>query len=137
MTKILANINSKSGHQLFLHARLSGEKTEFVTRDDFLLQIGQLVFDKDYEAKKHKHVLNVRRIPYTAEVLMVQSGRLQYFIWDYDHVEKLLIKGIATKGDVLILCKVAHSFRSLKKTIIIEIKQGPYLGKRDKIYGKK
>jgi len=137
MTKILANINSKFGHQLFLHVRLSGVKTAFVTRDDFLLQIGQLVFDKDYEAKKHKHVLNVRQIPYTAEVLIVQSGRLQYHIWDYDCVEKLLSKGIARKGDILILGKVAHSFKSLGKTRVIEIKQGPYLGKRDKIYGDK
>lgn len=134
MVKIITEINSKLKHQLFLHARLNGKKTEFVTRDDFLLQIGQLIFKKDYEARKHKHVLNVRKIPYTAEVLIVQSGRLQYYIWDYEHAEKLLKSGVAVAGDILILGKVAHSFKSLSKTKIIEIKQGPYFGKRDKIY---
>lgn len=137
MTKIITNIKSKSGNQLFIHVRLSGKKTEFVTKDDFLLQIGRLVFEKNYVAKKHKHVLNVRRIPYTAEVLIVQSGRLQYFIWDYDNIELLLKRGIAIADDILILGKVAHSFRSLTNTKIIEVKQGPYLGKLDKIYGDK
>src|SRR3989344_7397442 len=135
MTKIIADLTNRNGKQLFLHVRLSGRKTKFVTKDDFLLQIGQLVFEKGYEAKKHKHILNVRHIPYTAEVLIVQSGRLQYFIWDYDNAGQLLIKGVARKDDVLILGKVAHSFKSLTKTKIIEIKQGPYLGKHDKLYG--
>ena len=134
MTKIISQITTKSGHQLFVHVRLTAKKTEFVTKNDFFLQIGQLVFEKNYEAKKHKHVLNVRRIPYTAEFLLVQSGRLEYFIWDYDNAEKLIKTGIAKANDLLILGKVAHSFRSLSKTRIIEVKQGPYLGILDKIY---
>lgn len=134
MNKIIFSLQTKRGEQLFLHIRLTGKVTEFITKDSFLLQVGQLVFPKGYYAKKHKHKINIRHIPYTAEVLFIKSGRLKYNIWDYDNPAKLIKEGIAEENEILILGKVAHSFESLSMTKIIEIKQGPFLGSKDKIF---
>ena len=37
------------------------------------------------------------------------------------------------KGDIILLVSGGHGFQILKKTEIIEIKQGPYSPERDKI----
>ena len=132
--KIIKKIISSKGELLFLHANMNGTETEFITSNDFLLQVGHLIFPKDYIAKKHRHAIVPRQIPYTAEVLLILSGRLKYSMWDYNNPNIIIAKGIARKHDILLLGKVGHSFVNLIKSKIIEIKQGPYLGKLDKEY---
>lgn len=132
--KIINSIYSKEGELRFLHFRITGKETNFITPNDFLLQIGHLVFPKDYMTKKHRHAVIPRKILYTAEVLIILSGKLEYTISDYKQSKKILTMGIANAREVLILGKVGHSFRSKVKSEIIEVKQGPYLGRLDKEY---
>jgi len=137
MSRVIKSKYSSAGELLFLHADLSTKKTEFITKNDFLLQVGKLIFPKNYSVRKHKHSTTIRKIPYTAEVLFVVSGKIKYRIWDYLQVSKMIEEGIASKGEVLVLGKVGHSFETLSKVKIIEVKQGPYLGRIDKLFEEK
>ena len=47
--------------------------------------------------------------------------------------KKYLFSKILIKDDILILIKGAHGFKVLEPCDILEIKQGPYNKKRDKI----
>ena len=132
--KIINSIYSKEGELRFLHLQINGSKTSFFVPADFLLQVGHLVFPKDNLTKRHRHAVVPRKILYTAEVLIIISGKLEYTISDYKQSEKILIKGIANPHEILILGKVGHSFKSIVKSEIIEVKQGPYLGCLDKEY---
>lgn len=132
--KIINSIYSKEGELRFLHLRIIGKETNFITPNDFLLQVGHLVFPKDYGTKRHRHAVVPRKILYTAEVLLILSGKLEYTISDYKQSEKILTVGIANANEVLILGKVGHTFKSIVKSEIIEVKQGPYLGRLDKEY---
>lgn len=132
--KIINSIYSKEGELRFLHLRISGKETNFITPNDFLLQVGHLVFPKNYVTKRHRHAVVPRKILYTAEVLLILSGKLEYTISDYKQSEKILTVGIANAYEILILGKVGHSFKSIVKSEIIEVKQGPYLGRLDKEY---
>lgn len=125
-------IISKEGELLFMHITAKSEVTEFFTDAEFYLQVGQLIFKNGYEVKKHRHTASVREIPITAEVLLIQSGELEYKVWDYDEPAILLEQGVGNIGDILIFGRVAHSFKSQSLSKILEIKQGPYLGEQDK-----
>ena len=37
------------------------------------------------------------------------------------------------KGDIVLLLGGAHGFRMLEDTVLFEVKQGPYIPKKDKI----
>ncbi|MBI4008804.1 hypothetical protein HY357_01075 [Candidatus Roizmanbacteria bacterium] len=132
--KIIRSIYSNSGELRFLHFKISSKETNFIAPNDFLLQVGHLVFPSQYTTKRHRHAVVPRKILYTAEVLIILSGKLEYTISDYKQPDKALSNGIAKAREVLILGKVSHSFKSLIRTEIIEVKQGPYLGRLDKEY---
>lgn len=132
--KIINSIYTKDGELRFLHLGIKGNETNFFTPNEFLLQMGHLVFPKGYATKKHRHAVVPRKILYTAEVLIILSGKLEYIISDYKYPDKILAKGIAHAHEILILGKVGHAFKSIIKSEIIEVKQGPYLGRLDKEY---
>ena len=46
--------------------------------------------------------------------------------------KKLLFTKILNKGDLIFMNECGHSFKFIKNSLIIEIKQGPYLGIKDK-----
>lgn len=125
-------LTGDSDELLFYHARNECSQTSFLTPPGFFLQVGHLVFAEEYAVRKHRHILSNRQIPYTAEVLLIISGRLKYDIWDYDYPHIQLACGMAGAGEILILGRVAHSFQSLEPTKVLEVKQGPYLGIEDK-----
>lgn len=127
-------IYAPDGELLFLHTTLNHAKTEFIGTHDFPLQVGHLLFPEKYSAKRHKHTLTERKIRRTAEVLIILSGQVEYSIWDYDHHDTRIAHGIAGPKDVLLLGKVGHSFTSVTKAEMVEIKQGPYLKNLDKEY---
>ena len=52
----------------------------------------------------------------------------------FDDAENLLIRTILLEGDVILLLGGAHGFRMLEDAVLLEIKQGPYTGLREKEY---
>ena len=65
------------------------------------------------------------------EVLLILKGKLRVDF--YNNKKKYLHSKIVNSGDILILIKGSHGFKSLSPIEMLEIKQGPYKISKDKI----
>lgn len=110
------------------------DKTEFLTPDSFYQQLGLLFYDKDYEVKAHAHYKVPRTVNYTSEVLFCISGRIVYTFYDEKNNWQELCSCELTDGDTLCLFGAGHGGKALEPTRLIEVKQGPFLGVKDKFY---
>ena len=103
----------------------------FLTPPNLTHQVGSIRHKKNHQIFPHLHLINKRKIDYTSEVLIIQKGKVRIDL--YSPSKKYLFSKILIKNDILILIKGAHGFKILEPTDILEIKQGPYNSKKDKI----
>ena len=115
---------------LILRRGYMPENTEFVTPNQLNQQLGFIVYPKGGIIKRHKHRPLERRIIGTQEVLFVRAGMLEAEL--YSNTGELVAIRILEEGDVLILVDAGHGFKMLKDTVLLEIKQGPYIGVEEK-----
>ena len=106
------------------------EETTFYTPRHFTLQVGKIVYPAGSEIPRHAHRPVIRHLAGTAEVLLVQKGRMLVDLYADDHA--LLCTREVGLGDVVILLSAGHGFRLLEDTVLLEIKQGPYGGLHEK-----
>lgn len=103
---------------------------EFFTPDSFTQQIGYMNRPQGYAIAPHVHTPVPREVLYTCETLFIRRGRLRVDF--YDEQQRYLESTILAGGDVILLVQGGHGFEMLEDTEIIEVKQGPYAGERDK-----
>ena len=108
------------------------KKKNFFTNPKNSFQFGVLNFDKSDDVKLHYHPKRKRTVYHTSEVLIIKKGALHLSI--FDKKGKNLKEFILNKGDIAYLCDIAHKIKFLKATEILEIKQGPYSQKKDKVF---
>lgn len=103
----------------------------FFTPDSLSQQLGYLPHKKGNIIKPHRHNINKREILYTQEVLFIKKGcvRVNFYKDETTFVASEIIKD----GDIILLCGGGHGFEILEDTIMIEVKQGPYVGIDDKV----
>jgi hypothetical protein len=106
-------------------------KIEFFTPDSFSQQLGFLPHKKGNVIQPHKHKISKREILFTQEVLFIKRGMVKVNF--YDHNAGFIGYEIINKGDVILLAGGGHGFEIMEDTIMIEIKQGPYVGVDDKM----
>lgn len=107
------------------------EGIEFFTPDDFSQQLAYMNRPQGYVIEPHVHNLVERSVNLTQEVLFIKTGKLRV---DFYNSEKLYIKStILESGDVILLASGGHGFQVLENCEMIEVKQGPYCGDKDKI----
>lgn len=116
---------------LILRARFRRDGIEFLTRDDDSQQLGYMHRPAGHVIAPHVHTPVPREVSYTKEVLFVRSGRVRVDFYDDDR--RYLESTVLEAGDVVLLALGGHGFEMLEPTEIIEVKQGPYVGDRDKI----
>ena len=51
----------------------------------------------------------------------------------YSKERKLVAKKILHENDIILLVSGGHGFRMMEDTVLMEVKQGPYVGMEDKI----
>ena len=93
----------------------------------------QLAFMRHPEGKliePHVHNPVPREVQFTQEVLLIRKGRLRVDF--YDAGQRYLESRILHAGDVILLIQGGHGFEVLEEVEMIEVKQGPYVGERDK-----
>ena len=113
----------------------SEKQVEFLTPNDFFLQLGVHKRKKNEIVKPHNHVPfgEVKNLE-VQEVILVKKGKISVGIYH----KKDLIKNVVLGVDDLILLNCGHSVKFLEDTELVEIKQGPYRGKdSEKSYLKK
>lgn len=103
---------------------------EFFTPGTYSQQIGYMNRPAGYVIVPHVHNPVPREVQYTKEVLFIRSGRLRVDF--YSEAQAYLESTVLEAGDVILLAYGGHGFEMLEPTEIIEVKQGPFPGDRDK-----
>lgn len=109
----------------------SQEGTEFFTSEEFPQQVGFISKKKGEIIQAHTHRLSKREIYLTQEVLVIRKGIIKVDL--YDTQREYFDSRVLQAGDVILLVGGGHGYEALKDTEMVEIKQGPYLGKDDRI----
>ena len=116
---------------IIIRSNFVSKETSFFTNRNSEFQIGAIIYKKNTEVKKHSHNKRKSIIKSTSEVLYIKKGKIVASIYN-KKCTRLLYKKILNKGDILFLNECGHSFKFVKDTQMIEIKQGPYLNSNDK-----
>jgi hypothetical protein len=111
---------------VIVRASLAPAQTTFITPNEFLQQIGFVVYPAGGHILPHVHKPIERHVVGTAETLIVRQGKLNVTLYDDERRE--VARRPLTTGDVLVLVSGGHGFEMLEDTILLEIKQGPYTG---------
>ena len=125
--------NIKHNDQLIsiiIRNQYHAESIKFFTPDNFSQQLAYMNREKGYIIQPHVHNPVIREVSYTQEVLFIKSGkvRVDYFDDQKNYLESRLLNA----GDVVLLASGGHGFYMCEDSEIIEVKQGPYAGDKDK-----
>jgi len=116
---------------IIIYAEYNKDGIEFFTPGDFSQQLGYMKNKKGDSIQEHTHVLHKREIKYTQETLLIKSGKVR--INFFTKGKKYFASKELNAGDVILLASGGHGFEFLEETEMIEIKQGPYCGDKDKM----
>ncbi|KKO18910.1 MAG: hypothetical protein L3J18_00795 [Candidatus Brocadia sp.] len=117
-------------YSVVLRNSFTSNTIRFFTPDSFSQQLGYLPHKKGNIIKPHKHKINKREILYTHEVILLKKGKVKVNF--YKNEKTYVDSEMLNEGDIILLCGGGHGFELLEDTIMIEIKQGPYVGLDDK-----
>ena len=115
---------------IILRANIQTQGVEFYTTDDSAQQIGTMAWPEGHIIVPHVHREVERTILHTQEVLVLQRGKVRVDF--YDEQKIYLESRILAAGDIIHLSSGGHGFVMLEDSVIVEIKQGPYVGELDK-----
>jgi hypothetical protein len=103
---------------------------EFFSPDSFSQQLGYMNRPAGYVIEPHVHNSVTREVVWTQEVLFLKSGKVRVDF--YDDQKKYMKSKVLESGDIILLAAGGHGFEILEDSEIIEVKQGPYCGDKDK-----
>jgi hypothetical protein len=107
----------------------SGE-IQFLTSPESPQQIGIMSRLAGQEVMTHFHNTSARTILSTQESIFVRKGKCEVDFFEDNG--KFISSATLFSGDFVYLSRGGHGFRFNEDTELIEVKQGPYLGKNDK-----
>lgn len=116
---------------IIIRSNYKKEGIEFFTNDNDSQQLGYMNRPEGYVIAPHRHNIVPREVHLTQEVLFIKSGKIRVDF--FDNEQNYIISSILEKGDVILLSDGGHGFKMLEQSEIIEVKQGPYCGERDKV----
>jgi mannose-6-phosphate isomerase-like protein (cupin superfamily) len=118
-------------HAIIIYASFNESGIMFFTPEDFSQQLGYMNQRKGYVIDPHLHNYVERKVVLTQEVLFIKSGKVRVDFYDDDR--NYLDSRILQKGDIILLAAGGHGFEFMEDAEMIEVKQGPYYGERDKV----
>lgn len=113
-----------------IRGTLLPERTTFLTPPEFKQQVGYVVYPAGTEIARHIHRRIERHLVGTSEVLIVRKGRCLIDVYTNDR--ELVATREMQANDVMLMVGGGHGFRILEDTVLLEIKQGPYMGLEEK-----
>jgi hypothetical protein len=102
----------------------------FFTEDSASLQLGSMSHPAGKIIAPHLHNPIPREVHFTQEVIFIRRGKLRVDFYDDDRA--YLESRILEAGDVILLIEGGHGFEVIEDVELFEVKQGPYLGEKDK-----
>ena len=107
------------------------EGITFFTDQTLSQQLAYMNHPKGKLIQPHIHKPIERTVAYTQEVLIIKDGILKVDF--YSEEQTFLESTLLNKGDTILLIKGGHGFSVIEDVKMIEVKQGPYAGDKDKI----
>lgn len=124
--------NQKKLYALIVRKNYQKKKgIQFFTDKNATQQFGYMHHDSNHIILPHRHNKRRSKIFLTTEVIIILDGLLRVDF--YDDNEKYLFSKKLYSNDIIMLSGGGHGFKVLKKTKMIEVKQGPYSLSMDKI----
>lgn len=108
----------------------SPSTTSFLTPPEHTQQLGFIVYPAGHEIPRHVHRPIERQIIGTCEILVVRQGSVEIDLYDDDRT--LVATPVLEQGDVIILLAGGHGLRMREDAVLMEVKQGPYVGLDEK-----
>jgi hypothetical protein len=112
---------------IIIHRDASPAQTTFVTAGDATLQLGFIVYGAGGTIARHVHRPVQRRVVGTPEALVVRRGRCELDVYTPEPGKEKIATRELGAGDVVLLLAGGHGFRVLEDTVLLEIKQGPFV----------
>lgn len=106
------------------------EGVSFITPSEYSQQLAYMHHTEGKIIDAHVHNLVHRNVVLTQEVLFIKKGRLRVDF--YDDYKDYLESRVLEAGDTMLLTSGGHGFKVLEEVEMIEVKQGPYSGDKDK-----
>tara|TARA_B100001167_G_C16509963_1_gene185185 strand:+ start:91 stop:495 length:405 start_codon:yes stop_codon:yes gene_type:complete len=104
---------------------------KFLTNKNLPFQIGLMSHPSKYKIIPHYHKIIKRLNKSMSEFIYIISGKLKV---DFYNKKRILFKStLLTTKDMILLIKGGHGFKTLSKTEMIEVKQGPFNNNKDKV----
>ena len=116
---------------MVIRGNFAGQKYNFLTSPESAMQLGVNSYQSGEKIKAHSHVEREKQIFQSQECLVLRKGHMLFYIFDAD--KNLVAKTDLFAGDIAFQSSGGHGFEVLADTQIIEIKQGPFGGEKDKI----
>lgn len=115
---------------IIIPANYRSDGIKFFTPDSFSQQLAFMSHKKGKIIDAHVHNHNPREVVYTQEVLVMRKGKLRVDF--YDDERNYLESRVLEAGDVILLASGGHGFEVIEDVEMIEVKQGPFCGTKDK-----
>ena len=129
------SVEKKIVAKVFKYQNKSFKGIKFFTASNLNMQVGLMGHSKNHIIKPHFHINRKKIVKQMSELLIIFSGQLKVFFYNK---KKLRAKSlILNKKDMILLISGGHGFKVLKKLEMLEIKQGPFVGEKDKMRLKK
>jgi hypothetical protein len=110
--------------------RLDEDQIEFITPNDFTLQLGYMNRPAGYQVIPHIHHPVRRETIGTQEVLIVKRGVIEIDFYSFAQV--YLESRRLSAGDVIMLAGAGHAITVVETATIVEVKNGPFVPGADK-----
>ena len=117
-------------YALIVRNEFSRPGVNFFTPGDLSQQLAYMHHPAGKVIEAHFHNPVPRTVTHSQETLFIKRGRLRVDFFDdkQNYLESRELKA----GDVILLARGGHGFQVLDDLEMIEVKQGPYAGDRDK-----
>lgn len=115
---------------LIIFNQFQQEGARFLTSDESFQQLAYMHYQSGKVIQPHIHNPVPRLVEFTQEVLVIKRGKLRvdFYSNDRQYVESQIL----SSGDVVMLASGGHGFEVLEELEMFEIKQGPYVGEKDR-----
>ena len=123
-------IDKKTVAKVFKHKKKKFRGIKFFTSKQLNLQVGLMSHKSKHSIQPHYHLKRGKIIKDMSEFLIIFKGKIKVLFYNK---KKIFVKSkILNEKDMILIISGAHGFKILKETEMLEVKQGPFIGTKDK-----
>jgi mannose-6-phosphate isomerase-like protein (cupin superfamily) len=116
---------------IIVRAEYDENGIQFFTANELSQQLASMSYGPGKVIQAHTHQEVRREVFHTQEALFIRKGKLRVDF--YSDQQEYRCSRVLHKGDVILLIAGGHGFEVLEELNMVEVKQGPYAGDKDKV----